>query len=339
MSRPPVSKWFAALCGWIFICSPHTHADPATDLVTEQVRSIFQRAQGAVVRIEAVDDHGRLAGSGFFIDPNGTLYTSYTVGGETRDIVVCNGEMKYPATRLVADQRSGIAILKVEAATPFLPLGRSSELGVASMVVAVGYPMDFPVTPSFGVVGGFNLKYLGRYFATAHIRANLTAQRGEGGAPLLNMHGEAVGVLISNVDHGSGCFALPIEAAEKVRSDYMHYGEVRPGWLGIKVGEANQEVSKSNAEVQGLVENAPAAGSKLVPGDIITQIGERKVSCPEDVLNAAFYLTAGNEVPLTIVRNGETMELKVEAGEHPSSPRKTAQAPPTVPGIPLRLEH
>ena len=99
-------------------------------------------AAAAVVRIEA-DGHATaaLSGTGFFIDPNGTLYTSYTVGGESRDIVVAFRRARaIPRSRLISDLRSGIAILKIDAETPFLTFGNSRELAVASPVIAVGYP-------------------------------------------------------------------------------------------------------------------------------------------------------------------------------------------------------
>ena len=96
----------------------------------QQIQRLFTKARDAVVRIEAADDHGTLAGTGFFVDPNGTLLTSYTVGGDTRDIVVIVGELKYPARRVLADSRGGVAILKVDAKTPFLPLGSSRALQV-----------------------------------------------------------------------------------------------------------------------------------------------------------------------------------------------------------------
>jgi S1-C subfamily serine protease len=94
------------------------------EAISREVQTLFQKCQSAVVRIEATDVHGRLSGSGFFIDPNGTVYTSYSVGGASWDVVVCYGDVKYPARRLVGDPRSGVAILKVEAETPFLMLGQ-----------------------------------------------------------------------------------------------------------------------------------------------------------------------------------------------------------------------
>ena len=100
----------------------------------QQTQAIFEKCGGAVVRIEASDTHGRLAGSGFFIDPNGTLYTTYSVGGETQGITVEFRGIRHPATRLISDARSGIAILKIEAETPFLATGKARELAVTAPV-------------------------------------------------------------------------------------------------------------------------------------------------------------------------------------------------------------
>jgi serine protease Do len=286
------------------------------DPLSSEVQGVFARSAGAVVKIEAWDNNGPLSGTGFFIDPNGTVYTNFSVGGESHDIVIPYGGQRYRATRLAADPRSGLAILKVEAQkTPFLPLGKSSDLGVASLVMTIGYPLDLPITPNVGCVGGFSICYGDRYFAVSHIRANVPAQRGEGGAPLLNMNGEVVGILESSLDGGAGCFVLPIEAAEKVQSDVVRYGEARPGWLGIRFDKSD---GPDNAiEVQGFVDDSPAAKSGIQPGDLILQVAGHKISSLDDVLNAAFYLTAGEEIPLTVSRGGQTMDIKVTPGPNP----------------------
>src|SRR6201984_2843343 len=206
-------------------------AESAT-AISHQVKDIFERPDKAVVKIYGVDEHSEICGTGFFIDPAGTLYTAYTVGGEAGNFTIEFGGKKYPARQLLADIRSGTAILKIDQATPTLPIGKSEELEVATPVVAVGYPLDLPETPNFGMVAGFDRKYLGRYFSTTHLRVNLPTQRGEAGAPLLNMKGEVVGLVVSSLENSSSCYVLPIEAAEKIRGDYMRFGEVRHGWIG-----------------------------------------------------------------------------------------------------------
>ena len=103
--------------------------------ISHQVRELFERAAKAVVKIHGVDEHSEICGTGFFVDPTGTLYTAYTVGGEAGNFTVEFGGKKYPARQLVADIRSGTAILKVDETTPALSIGKSEEMELATPVI------------------------------------------------------------------------------------------------------------------------------------------------------------------------------------------------------------
>ena len=306
--------------------------------VSRHVKEVFERAAKAVVKIHGVDEHCEISGTGFFIDPTGTLYTAYTVGGEAGNFTIDFNGKRYPARQVLADIRSGTAILKTDVATPALPIGKSEELEVATPVVAIGYPLDLPETPNFGMIAGFDRKYLGRYFSTTHLRVNLPTQRGEAGAPLLNMKGEVVGILVSSLENNSACYAVPIEAAEKIRSDFVRFGEARHGWVGIDVSEAAKQVEGSRAEMTQIMEGTPAAGSGIQPGDILLQVGRKKVHEPEDVLDASFFITAGDTVPITVIRGSEKLTFNVQAELHPASQRPPLIASPTNQAIPLKLD-
>ena len=287
--------------------------------LSHQVKDIFERAAKAVVKIHGIDEHSEICGTGFFIDPTGTLYTAYTVGGEAGNFTIEFNGKKYPARQLLADIRSGTAVLKIEAPTPALPIGKSEELQVATPVVAVGYPFDLPETPNFGMVAGFDRKYLGRYFSTTHLRVNLPTQRGEAGAPLLNMKGEVVGIVVSSLENNSACYAVPIEAAEKIRGDFVRFGEARHGWVGINVSETSEPVEGSRAEMAQIMDDTPAAHSGIKPGDVLLQVGRKKVTQPEDVLDASFFITAGDIVPITVMRGDQKLTFNVRATLHPAS--------------------
>ena len=334
MNLPPAFKrcGIFALLPYLFFAGNQLNADPVFDSISQEILANFNHAKNAVVKIEAMDQHGLLCGSGFFIDPNGTLFTSYTIGGESHDIVVSVGDNKFPATRILGDSRSGIAILKVDAQTPYLPLGKSDSLSLASPVMTVGYPMNFPITPNFGIVGGFNIKHLDRYFSTSHIRVNIPVQRGEGGSPLLNMKGEVMGILISSIDNGAGCFVLPIEAAEKVRSDFMRFGEVRPGWLGI--GLPDPSAGGIPTQIDQIVEAAPADKGGLKKGDILLEVNGKKINSMGDMLSASYYFTSGDEIPLTYSRGTQTVTVQLRAVDHPSIHRELALSPQRI-GLPI----
>jgi serine protease Do len=305
--------------------------EQSANSISREVKDVFNRCSKAVVKIRAVDEHGKLSGTGFFIDPAGTLYTAFSVGADADDFTVEFDGKELPAHPVMADRRSGIAILKVDAATPALPIGKSDDLEVTAAVMTVGFPLDLPKTPSFGMVAGFDRRFLGRYFATTHLRVNLPAQRGEAGAPLLNMKGEVVGILVSSIDNGSACHALPIDAAEKIRSDFVRFGEVRHGWVGINVAEAAKEVEGSRAQFTDIIPGTPAADSGAKPGDILLEVGRKKVHQPEDVIDASFFITAGDPVPITVMRGNEKLTLTVEAGFHPATQRPPVIASPLSP--------
>lgn len=329
--------------GTMFAVAPLLAEDRETssllDYIQQQTSAVFANCKAAVVRIEGTDDHGRLSGTGFFVDPNGLLFTCYSVGGETRDLSVAFGGKNYPATRVISDLCSGIAILKIDAQTPFLAVGKSRDLNLASPAMMIGFPMAMPVTPSFGLVAGFDIKYLDRLLATMHIRVNIPVQRGQGGAPLLNLRGEVVGMLVASIDNGSSAFALPIEAAEKVRRDYVRFRKVRRGWLGIQIGPIDDPVDGSTAEVMDVLPESPGLRAGVKPGDVLLSVDGRDITSPEDVLDASFYLTADDEVTLRISRNDEEIDLKAQPIDPPAQLNLTPSLAPAFPpdtGLRLR---
>ena len=308
-------------------------------LISREVKDIFDRCGKAVVKIHASDKHGELSGTGFFVDPTGTLFTCYSVGGDAGNFTIEMGDKKLPARQVLVDLRSGLAILKVDATTPSLAMGKSDQLEIATPVVTIGYPLDLPETPSFGMIAGFDRKYLGRYFSTTHLRVNIPTQRGEAGAPLLNFKGEVVGILVSSLENNSSCYALPINAAEKIRNDFVRFGEPRHGWIGIDVAEAPTAVEGSRAQMTKLMEGTPAADSGIRTGDILLQVGNTRVRAPEDVIDASFFISAGDIVPITVVRGNERLTFNVQADFHPAA-QHSSIASSLVPrqALPLKLQ-
>lgn len=323
-----------------FIGSAFAADEQSANSISREVKQIFDKARNAVVKIHAVDPHGELCGTGFFIDPTGTLYTAYSVGGEADNFMVEFRGRKFPAKQLVADIRSGLAILKVDSMTPALSAGRSDELEVATPVVSIGFPLDLGETANFGMIAGFDRKYMGHYFSTVHLRANLPTQRGEAGAPLLNFKGEVVGVIVSSLENNSSCYAVPIEAAEKIRNDFVRFGEIRHGWIGIDVAEAAEPVAGSRVEMTNILPDTPAADSGAKSGDILLQVGDKPIHQPEDVLDASFFITAGDTVPITVMRGDQKLTFNVQADFHPNAQRPPIIAAPSLTNraIPLNLQ-
>ena len=323
--RKFVSSICIALAAFALPGSAQEASEPKPSIleaVSNEVQGIFARSRDAVVRIEAEDENGMVAGTGFYIEPNGILVTSHSVGGESEEpeVYAVQGTERIPLKRLIADKRSGIAIFKAdnEKPTAFLRLGKANRLGIGAMVIAIGYPLEFPLSPSFGVVSGFDMGHAGRFFAARHLRATAPVQRGQAGAPLLNARGEVVGIIISTLENGMGLFALPGEAAEKVYHDFLHFRSVRQGWLGVDVRLTDAPEHGSSARVRNLRPSGPGHAGGLRPGDVLLQVGEWKITTPEDVLNASFYVTPDEPVAVQVSRAGKQLALKVTPGESPT---------------------
>ena len=293
-----------------------------------EVAEIFAKCKDAVVRIQAVDSYGMHAGTGFFIDPSGTIYTHYSVAGRSWNLTVEFADKKYPARCVMADRRSGVTILKIDAGqTPFLTVGDATDLKIASPLVAIGYPMDLPETPTFGLVAGFDQKFFDHYLPTTHIRANVPVQSGEQGAPLLNVRGEVVGILVCQYDFGAVCLGLPIQAAEKVRADYVRYGVPRPGWIGVTAKPDDNDEEHGAVRVKDLADDSPAATCGLQNGDVLLRVGKTAIHKVGDLGDASFYLTADEQVPITVMRGDQEITVKVHAADPPGGP-PVATPPP-----------
>jgi serine protease Do len=281
------------------------------------VRRIFEERKLSIVRVEAIDKRGKLYGTGFFADPFGTICTlSSLVNGATSLVVIQNNE-RIPARLLTSDPRSGLALIKVNRHGPFIPVGNVSKLQLGDPLLTIGYPLNFQETPAFGVIASFDHRWNNSYFATMHIRANAPIQRGFGGAPVLNMNGETIGVIVSSIEGNSGCYILPITAMDKIWGDFERFEEIRHGWIGVLVKEAEQPIAGSTAVVSGLEPDTPAASCGLKRGDVIIRINQTKVKTIEDVLDASFFLTAGDAVQIVIMRDGKQLILEVRPAPYP----------------------
>jgi S1-C subfamily serine protease len=172
------------------------------------------------------------------------------------------------------------------------------------------------------------------------VRVNLPTQRGEAGAPLLNFKGEVIGILVASIENGSACYALPIHAAEKIRNDFIRFGEPRHGWIGINVAQAEKPAEGSTAEMTEIIKDTPAFGSGVQSGDILLQVGKTKVHQPEDVIDASFFITAGDTVPITVLRGNEKVIVEVQADFHPAIRHAPLIASPFSPNqaVPLQFD-
>ncbi len=247
--------------------------------------------------------------------------------------MVING-VEMDAKILGNDPHSGLAMLHVDYnASPSLPLAHASGLQTGDGVMVIGFPLNLPVAPSQGPVSGFDASYLARVdgkvegkmvaaverFATTHIHANAGISPGEIGAPLLNSAGEVVGLVATSPDDGRSVYALPIEAMQKLMSDFSQYGHARQGWVGVNVIAApDMQHDGRTVRVVDVIAGSPASATPIQPGDTLMRIDSREIYRPADVLDASFFSQVGASMSVVVRRDDKLFQYNFPVIERPA---------------------
>ena len=137
--------------------------------------------------------------------------------------------------------------------------------------MAIGFPVNLAATPSFGIVGGFDRQFLDRYFMTTHIRCGHSCRARFWRRPLDEPQGRGCGNYHFRDRRRGTCYALPIEAAEKIRIDYIRFGEARHGWVGANVEDENKPDGSSRVRIAEVGSDSPALKAGLKEGDIVSK--------------------------------------------------------------------
>jgi len=329
-----------------------TRLDPTE---TENVR-IYKQASPAVANIvtraveydfffNAVPVEG--AGSGFLIDTSGYILTNYHVVQGAQTIEVTLGDQsRFKAKFIGADTRNDIALIQIDPKgrklVP-LPLGDSRNLLVGQRVLAIGDPFGFQSTLTTGVVSslGRTVQTGENTFIDEAIQTDAAINRGNSGGPLLNSHGEVIGInsaiyAPNGTTAGIG-FAIPINTARRVADDLITQGRVRRATLGVEgralwpgLAEALNLSVETGILVERVVPGGPAAqagirgGNKSVlaglqelriGGDVLTAVNGKPISTQMDLNLLLNRAKPGDTFTLTIILDGKIMDVPVKLGE------------------------
>jgi S1-C subfamily serine protease len=283
------------------------------------------------------------AGSGFVIDPRGYIMTNYHVVQGAQAISVTLGDRShYDAKFIGADQRNDIALVKIDPKDrklPALTMGDSDSLQVGQRVLAIGNPFGFQSTLTTGVVSA-----LGRTVQTSEstvidgaIQTDAAINQGNSGGPLLNSHGEVIGInsaiyTPSGTTAGIG-FAIPISTARQIAQDLISEGRVRRATMGVEARAISPPVAealKLPVEEGLLIERVTPGGAAeraglhggdrtailgmrrvLLGGDVLTAIDGRPITGQMDLNLALNHKRPGDTVKVEFYRGGKKMEAQI----------------------------
>jgi serine protease Do len=274
------------------------------------------------------------SGSGFIISPDGYVMTNNHViqDFDKVGVTLTNGD-SYSAQVVGTDPSIDLALLKIDAEgvqLPTLPLGDSSRLRVGEWVIAIGNPYEFDQTVTVGVVSGKERRVPLPNTdggVVSFIQTDAAINLGNSGGPLLDARGNVVGINTAirrqNFAEGIG-FALPINQVSAVVQQLIEQGEVRRGWIGIRmsgsgIDEATREYyhlpDTNGVLVTWIDPDGPARKAGLNKWDVIREVDEDPIRDNLDMIAKISSRQPGEKVKLNVLRQGKPLNMRITLGD------------------------
>jgi serine protease Do len=299
-------------------------------------------------------EHG--LGSGVIISPDGYIVTNNHVIDGAVDIRVTMTDRRIlPAKLIGADPLTDLAVIKIDGTNlPSVPLGDSTQLHPGQTVLAFGNPLGFRFTVTRGIVSALNRPNpfaADRRSPGQFIQTDAAINPGNSGGPLVNAHGEVVGIntfLVSETGGFSGMgFAIPAQIVKPTVDNLIKYGKVSHGYIGIGISDVTPDEAKffhvnnaSGAVVTQVEPNSPGAKAGLKVGDVITELNGKAVSDAGELQVEVGEKQPGTTLHLKALRDGNSVDVPVtlEAMEKDDNDNQSADASHGKPRWGLGLE-
>jgi len=276
----------------------------------------------------------RSGGSGFIISRDGYLLTNNHVVDEADEIIVSLSDRReYKAELIGSDERSDLALLKIEADNlPVVKIGNSNQLKVGEWVVAIGSPfqLNFSVTAGIVSAKGRSIPNGSDSTYVPFIQTDVAINPGNSGGPLFNLEGKVVGINSQIYTRSGGymgvSFAIPIDYAMDIVNQLKEGGSVARGWLGVSIQEVTSDFAKSlgmsvpkGALVSQVMPDSPAEKAGLQVRDVIVEFDGVEIVYSGDLPQTVGSVKPGSKIEAEVIREGKTKKIKIEVGQLPEN--------------------
>ena len=277
-------------------------------------------------------------GSGVIVDPSGLVVTNFhVIEGMTDVKVALSDRREFPAKIVLRDQRTDLAVLKIDSNErfPVLELGDSDAIEVGDVVLAVGNPFGVGQTVTQGIVSALARTQIGINDYGFFIQTDAAINPGNSGGALVDLDGKLIGVNSAIVSRSGGSvgigFAIPVNMVKSVVYAAEHGGVVRRPWLGATLQDVTKDIADSiglerpsGALIANIAPNGPADQGGLKRGDVITAIDGQSV---DDAGGVGFRLGVkplGGAAAVTALRSGKSVTATVKLVAAPETPPRDA---------------
>jgi serine protease Do len=272
------------------------------------------------------------SGTGFIVDKNGYVITNHHVIAKADRIKVrlSGNEMSYRARVIGFDTETDLAVLKIDAKQPLVPvqIGNSDSVQVGDWVIAIGSPFGLQATVTAGIVSAERTPrdLPGANQFQNFLQTDAAINPGNSGGPLLNVRGEVIGVNTMIATHSGSYegigFALPSNMAAKVYNDIIRSGRVVRGSIGIRWSRGTNDSDTLRAFgldhgvlVEAVAAQGPAGKAGLKADDVVIAMNDKPVRDGEELVTKVADLPIGSPALLTVDRDGKKLDFKVTIEE------------------------
>jgi serine protease Do len=290
-------------------------------------------------------------GTGMIIDANGHVLTNHHVaGGATKIEVSLSDGRKFPARLVGSDPKTDLAVVRIAAkeAFPYIAFGDSDRMEVGEWVIAIGHPRGLDQTVTQGIISAKHRR--GITDPTSYqdfLQTDAAINPGNSGGPLLNLYGEVIGVNTAIASQSGGSegigFAIPSNMAVHVANRIIANGKVERGWLGISAQDVNSEIARSlgaavnrGALINEVVKGGPADRGGVRKNDIVVSFQGNEITDGSALRNLAAITPIGQEIRLSVIRDGKRQELAVKVGNLEDAAKFTADVTKERLGVEVR---
>ena len=278
-------------------------------------------------------------GSGFIIDAAGIVVTNNHVIADADEInVILNDGTTLKAEIIGRDTKTDLAVLKVTPAKPLkaVKFGDSDKLRLGEWVIAIGNPFSLGGTVTAGIVSARNRDINSGPYDN-YIQTDAAINRGNSGGPLFNLNGEVIGVNTAIISPSGGSigigFAVPSKTVVGVIDQLRQFGELRRGWLGVRIQQVTDEIAESlsikpprGALIAGIDDKGPAKPAGIEPGDVVVKFDGQDIKEMRDLPKIVAETPVGKDVEVIIIRKGKEEKKTVKLGRLEDGEKQAALA-------------
>jgi S1-C subfamily serine protease len=262
------------------------------------------------------------AAAGVLLREDGYILTNHHVINPAENISIALWDGRIVPARVVgSDPATDLAVLKVNlAGLPVAPVADNTQVRVGDVVLAIGNALGLSHTVTMGIVSATGRNDLRSSLIQDFIQTDAAINAGNSGGPLINAHGDLIGINTRHLDRRviEGAqnigFAIPIGLARQVMEQIIEYGSVQRGWLGLNVSDIRPTMLEDGSRVRlgiGVREvaaNGPAWQAGIRQGDIILTLDGEVVTDASRFLLAISQYQPGNQVELKVSRQNQAFE-------------------------------